>query len=64
VAETGSQVLVATHSPVLAALPGALIYELDGDGFSAREWADLDLVQDWQAFFDEPARLLHHLLDD
>jgi predicted ATPase len=64
VAATGSQVLLATHSPVLAALPGALIYELDGDGFSARKWAELDLVQDWQAFFDDPRRLLTYLLDD
>jgi predicted ATPase len=63
VAETGSQVLLATHSPVLAALPGALIYELDGDGFTTREWAELDLVQDWQAFFDDPRRLLQYLLD-
>jgi predicted ATPase len=60
----GSQVLVATHSPVLAALPGATVYELDGSGFTARRWADLDLVQDWQSFFDNPRRLLHHLLDD
>jgi predicted ATPase len=64
VAAAGSQVLLATHSPVLAALPGATVYELDGGGFTAREWADLDLVQDWTAFFDDPRRLLHHLLDD
>lgn len=63
-AATGSQVLLATHSPVLAAVPGARVYELDGDGFAERAWADLDLVQDWQAFFDDPGRLLHHLLDD
>jgi predicted ATPase len=63
VAETGSQVLLATHSPVLAALPGALIYELDADGFTPREWGELDLVQDWQAFFDDPRRLLSYLLD-
>jgi predicted ATPase len=62
VAGTGSQVVLATHSPVLAALPGALIYELD-DGFTTREWAELDLVRDWQAFFDDPARLLSYLLD-
>jgi predicted ATPase len=60
----GSQVLLATHSPVLAALPGATVYELDGTGFTQRGWAELDLVQDWQMFFDEPTRLLHHLLDD
>ena len=59
----GSQVLLATHSPVLAALPGARIYELGDDGFTEQEWADLDLVRDWQAFFDAPERLLHHLLD-
>jgi predicted ATPase len=60
---TGSQVLLATHSPVLAALPGALVYELGDDGFTERQWADLDLVRDWQAFFDDPSRLLRHLLD-
>ncbi len=62
-ADAGSQVLLATHSPVLAALPGATVYELDGDGFTARTWAELDLVRDWAAFFDDPQRLLHHLLD-
>jgi predicted ATPase len=60
----GSQVILATHSPVLASFPGATLYELDGSGFATRQWADLDLVQDWQAFFDDPARLLRHLLDD
>ena len=60
----GSQVLLATHSPVLTSLPGARIYELDANGFSARNWADLDLVRDWEAFFEDPGRLLHHLLDD
>lgn len=63
VAGSGSQVLLSTHSPVLAGIPGATVYELDGDGFTAREWADLDLVRDWTAFFDDPRRLLHHLLD-
>jgi predicted ATPase len=62
-AATGSQVLLATHSPVLAALPGATIYELGDDGFTERPWTDLDLVHDWQAFFDDPARLLRHLID-
>lgn len=60
----GSQVLLATHSPVLAALPGATVYELDASGFARREWPDLDLVQDWSAFFEDPARLLHHPFED
>jgi predicted ATPase len=49
---------------VLAAVPGATVYELDGAGFTTRAWDELDLVQDWTAFFDDPQRLLHHLLDD
>jgi len=61
---SGSQVLLATHSPVHASFPGATVYELDGSGFAARDWADLDLVRDWEAFFADPARLHHHLLDD
>ena len=48
----------------LESFPGATAYELDGAGFAARDWADLDLVRDWEAFFDDPARLHHHLLDD
>jgi predicted ATPase len=63
-AAAGSQVLLSTHSPVLAALPGARIYELGAHGFAQRGWAELDFVQDWQVFFDDPTRLLHHLLDD
>ena len=50
----GSQVLLATHSPLLAALPGALVYELADDGCTQREWSELDLVQDWRAFLDDP----------
>ncbi len=61
-AAAGSQVLLATHSPVLAALPGARLYELGDDGFVERVWEDLDLVRDWRAFFDHPGRLLDHLL--
>jgi len=57
-------VLLATHSPVLAAVPGATVYELGGGGFTPRPWAELELVQDWAMFFDDPQRLLHHLLDD
>jgi hypothetical protein len=33
-------------------------------GFTARKWDELELVKDWLAFFDDPHRLLHHLLDD
>jgi predicted ATPase len=57
----GSQVIMATHSPLLAAAPEARVLELDGSGFAEREWAELDLVRDWREFLDAPERWLRHL---
>ena len=40
----GRRCCMATHSPVLAALPGATILELTDAGFRPSAWDDLDLV--------------------
>jgi predicted ATPase len=58
-----SQVLCATHSPVLASLPGATIYELTETGIERAEWEDLDLVTHWKSYLDAPQRYLRHILD-
>ena len=58
----GSQVLIATHSPVLAALPGATIVELDEDGFRAVDWEDLELVRNQRRFLADPKGYLQRLL--
>jgi predicted ATPase len=57
----GSQVVLATHSPLLAAFPGARVLELGDDGAAPRRWAELDLVQDWRDFMAAPERWLRHL---
>jgi predicted ATPase len=59
----GGQVLCATHSPVLAALPGASILEVGDWGIRPAEWNDLELVNHWRSFLDSPPRYLRHLLD-
>jgi predicted ATPase len=46
--EPGRQVLVATHPPVVASLPGALILQLD-------------VVDHYRRFLDGPGRYLRHL---
>lgn len=56
-----SQVILSTHSPMLAALPGALIHEVGDWGIRTSEWEDLDLVQGWRSFLDAPQRFLRHL---
>jgi len=59
------QVLVATHSPILLALPGATILEIDDDGTIRRLAYDQALpVRLTRAFLAEPSRYLSHLLDD
>jgi predicted ATPase len=61
VAKGDSQVVISTHSPLLAAMPGATIYELGDWGLRRREWAELDLVSSWQRFLAAPEQYLRHL---
>ncbi len=58
-----AQAIVATHSPVIAATPGARILEIDESGLAERSWSDLDLVANWTAFLDNPSLYLRHLTD-
>lgn len=62
-AQSGGQVLCATHSPVLAALPGATILEVGDWGYRRTTWEELELVQHWKRYLDAPERYLRHLLD-
>jgi predicted ATPase len=62
-AAAGGQVLCATHSPVLAALPGARILEVGDWGLREARWEDLELVQHWRRYLDEPQAYLRHVVD-
>ena len=62
VAADGKQVVCATHSPVLTALPGAHILQLDDDGITPVAWEDLEIVEHWRSFLTGPDRYLRHLL--
>jgi len=59
--KTGSQVIVSTHSPILASVPGAEVLEFSSSGVQRRAYDDLDLVTNWRLFLDEPERYLRHL---
>ncbi len=62
-AATGTaQILVATHSPVVAALPGARILEVGAHGLRETTWDELDLVRHHRTFLDDPGLYLRHLL--
>ncbi|MGR6612970.1 AAA family ATPase [Kocuria rhizophila] len=57
----GSQVVLSTHSPLLAALPEADLYELGEWGLRPCAYDDLDMVRNWRLFLDAPQRFLRHL---
>lgn len=56
-----AQVLMSTHSPVLSALPGARILQLDGDGMHETGWEDLEIVTHHRQFLAAPQRYLRHI---
>ena len=58
----GSQLLLSTHSPILAAYPGADLYEVGEWGIRSSEYDDLDLVRNWRSFLDSPDRFLRHVV--
>ncbi len=62
-AGAGAQFVIATHSPVLLACPGARIYELDEDGIAPCAYDDLDTVRLTRGFLEAPERYLRAALD-
>jgi predicted ATPase len=62
-AASGAQVLCATHSPLLAALPGARILEVGPWGIRETVWDELEIVTHWRRYLDEPMRYLRHVID-
>ena len=62
-AADGAQVLCATHSPLLAALPGAHILEVGPWGIRDAVWEELELVAHWRRYLAAPMQYLRHVLD-
>ncbi|MET0493568.1 MAG: AAA family ATPase [Actinoplanes sp.] len=60
--DDGAQVVVATHSPLLTALPSATILELGEHGIRKTSWAELEIVAHWRRFLDSPDSFLRALL--
>jgi predicted ATPase len=56
-----AQAVVATHSPIVAATPGAVLFEVGPWGLRRSSWEDLSLVQHWKSFLDAPERYFRHL---
>ncbi len=58
-----AQFIVATHSPILLAYPGATIYSFDQAPVAAVEYSDLQHVTLTRDFLNDPARYLRAIRD-
>ena len=63
-AEHGAQLIVATHSPVLLALPGAQILRFDEEGIESVAYEDTESFQTMHLFMTDRERLLTRLLGE
>ena len=63
-AHDGSQFIIATHSPILTALPGAAIIECTPEGPQATTYDDAEFVNLNRSFLQSPYAYLRHLLLD
>ncbi len=57
----GCQFVIATHSPILLALPGATILQATDGSLEVAAWDDLEHVRVTRAFLNDPAAMFRRL---
>ncbi len=60
-ADEGGQFIIATHSPMILACPGATIYSFDGGRIHSADYEDLEHVSITRAFLNDPQSFLRRL---
>ena len=63
-ARKGSQFIIATHSPILMAYPGAEIYSLNETGIAKTDYHQTEHYQITKRFLENPARMLEILMGE
>lgn len=64
VKEGKAQFIIASHSPILMAYPGATIYSFEEDGLNCVEYEETDHYRLTKAFLDNRERFFNHLFED
>ncbi len=62
--KAGSQFIIATHSPILMAFPGAEILEFTENGIAKTDYKDTEHYRITKQFLNDPDRMLYYLLND
>lgn len=61
---TQSQFIMATHSPILLAYPGAMIYQIDKSGIYPIEYKNTEHYTITKSFLNNPNSMLNELFSD
>ena len=61
--QAGSQFIIATHSPILMAFPGARVLSFDKGGIEEIRYADSDQFRTARAFLQNPAATLKQIFE-
>jgi len=59
-----TQFIIATHSPILLAYPGATIYSCDSETITKISYTETEHYRITKHFLDNPSLYLHHLLSE
>lgn len=59
-----SQFIIATHSPILMAFPGAEILQISENGIHAVPYTETEHYTVTRRFLEDPERMLRYLLDE
>jgi predicted ATPase len=59
-----SQLIIATHSPILIAYPGALIYHFSEAAIEPIEYKDTEHYTVTKEFLNKPEKMLRYLFED
>lgn len=62
--EATAQVIMATHSPILMAVPGADVWQVTKGGFAPVDYRETAHFRLWQAFTVDPEGFVQEALDD
>ena len=59
-----SQFIIATHSPMLLAFPGAEVWEFSANGIQKVDYRNTEHYQVTKRFLDNPQKMLNYLLEE
>lgn len=59
-----SQFIIATHSPIILAYPGATIYQMSPEGIHKVKYKETDTYRLYKRFLDAPEQMTSILLND